>query len=141
MFVTLEDETGWVNVVVRPELLEAERRILLGARLLGVYGQITRQGSVVHLHAKRVVDRSPCSASWPPTAGISTDGGNPGQPAGLNEHAVPAKEHTMPHRLILTLLAALFLLAGCGGMSTIKTSWRDGADTAGPRASSPSSSP
>lgn len=58
LFVTLEDETGWVNVVIRPELLEAERRILLGARLLGVYGQITRQGSVVHLHAKRVVDRS-----------------------------------------------------------------------------------
>jgi error-prone DNA polymerase len=58
MFVTLEDETGWVNVIVRPELLEAERQILLGARLLGVYGQITRQGSVVHLHAKRVVDRS-----------------------------------------------------------------------------------
>jgi len=58
MFVTLEDETGWVNVIVRPELLEAERRILLGATLLGIYGQITRQGSVVHLHAKRVVDRS-----------------------------------------------------------------------------------
>lgn len=38
----------------------------------------------------------------------------------------------MPHRLILTLLATLFLLAGCGGMSTIKTSWRDSADTAGP---------
>jgi hypothetical protein len=140
MFVTLEDETGWVNVVVRPELLEAERRILLGARLLGVYGQITRQGSVVHLHAKRVVDRSPCSASWPPTAGISTEAGMAGRRR-PTEHAVPAKEHTMPHRLILTLLAALFLLAGCGGMSTIKTSWRDGADTAGPRASSPSSSP
>ena len=58
LFVTLEDETGWVNVIVRPELLEAERRILLGASLLGIYGQITRQGSVVHLHAKRVVDRS-----------------------------------------------------------------------------------
>jgi hypothetical protein len=37
----------------------------------------------------------------------------------------------MPNRLILTLLAAVFLLAGCGGMSTIKTSWRDGADAAG----------
>lgn len=37
----------------------------------------------------------------------------------------------MPHRLILTLLATLFVLAGCGGISTIKTSWRDGADTAG----------
>ena len=58
MFVTLEDETGWINVIVRPELLEAERRILLGATLLGVYGQISRQGDIVHLHAKRVVDRS-----------------------------------------------------------------------------------
>ena len=58
MFITLEDETGWINVVVRPELLETERQILLGACLLGVYGQITRQGSVVHLQAKRVVDRS-----------------------------------------------------------------------------------
>jgi len=37
----------------------------------------------------------------------------------------------MPNRLILTLLAAVFLLAGCGGVSTIKTSWRDGADAAG----------
>ncbi|MBN9695856.1 MAG: error-prone DNA polymerase [Zoogloea sp.] len=58
LFVTLEDETGWINVIVRPELLEAERRILLRATLLGVYGQISRQGSIVHLHAKRVVDRS-----------------------------------------------------------------------------------
>ncbi len=58
LFVTIEDETGWVNVIVRPELLEAERRILLSAALIGVYGQITRQGNVVHLHAKRVVDRS-----------------------------------------------------------------------------------
>ena len=38
----------------------------------------------------------------------------------------------MRHRLALLLLATLFVLAGCGGMSTIKTSWRDGADTAGP---------
>ena len=59
LFVTIEDETGWVNVIVRPELLEAERRILLGTSLLGVYGQVVRQGQVVHLHAKRVVDRSP----------------------------------------------------------------------------------
>jgi len=58
LFVTLEDETGWVNVIVRPELLEAERRILLGASLIGIYGQIARQGDIVHLHAKRVVDRS-----------------------------------------------------------------------------------
>jgi len=57
--VTLEDETGWINVVVHPRLVEAQRRELLGARLLGVYGQVQRHGDVVHLVAKRLVD---CSA-------------------------------------------------------------------------------
>ncbi|MGL1833865.1 error-prone DNA polymerase [Rhodocyclaceae bacterium SMB388] len=58
MFVTLEDETGLINIIVRPELIERQRREVLGARLLGVYGQISRQGSVVHLQAGRVVDLS-----------------------------------------------------------------------------------
>jgi error-prone DNA polymerase len=59
LFVTLEDETGLTNVIVRPELFELQRRILLGARLMGVFGQISRQGQVVHLVASRVVDHSP----------------------------------------------------------------------------------
>lgn len=58
LFITLEDETGLTNVIVRPELIERQRRALLGARLLGVYGQISRQGKVVHLIAGRVVDHS-----------------------------------------------------------------------------------
>ena len=58
MFMTLEDETGVVNVIVSVELLERQRRELLGARLLGVYGQIRREGKVVHLVAGRVVDHS-----------------------------------------------------------------------------------
>jgi len=58
MFVTLEDETGTANVIVHPDLLERQRRELLGARLLGVYGQIRREGRVVHLVAGRVVDHS-----------------------------------------------------------------------------------
>ncbi|HNQ76999.1 MAG TPA: error-prone DNA polymerase, partial [Pseudothauera hydrothermalis] len=58
LFVTLEDETGLINVIVRPQLLQTQRRELLGARLLGVYGQISRQGKVVHLVAGRVVDHS-----------------------------------------------------------------------------------
>ncbi len=58
MFVTLEDETGLINIIVRPDLIERQRRELLGARLLGVFGQISRQGKVVHLTAGRVVDHS-----------------------------------------------------------------------------------
>ena len=63
LFVTLEDETGLTNVIVRPELFEQQRRILLGARLMGVFGQIRRQGRVVHLVASRVVDHSPLLGS------------------------------------------------------------------------------
>jgi len=58
MFVTLEDETGCTNVIVHRALIERQRRELLGARLLGVYGVLQREGEVVHLIAKRLVDHS-----------------------------------------------------------------------------------
>ena len=58
VFVTLEDESGLTNVVVQPWLVEKQRRELLGATLLGVYGQLQVEGEVVHLVAKRLVDLS-----------------------------------------------------------------------------------
>jgi error-prone DNA polymerase len=58
VFVTLEDETGLANIVVHSRLVEQQRRELLGARLLGVLGQVQREGTVVHLVAKRLVDLS-----------------------------------------------------------------------------------
>ncbi|WP_026637954.1 error-prone DNA polymerase [Bordetella petrii] len=58
IFVTLEDETGPVNVVVRTELIERQRRELLGATLLGVYGVWQNVGGVRHLIARRLVDLS-----------------------------------------------------------------------------------
>ncbi|EFF74894.1 nucleic acid-binding domain protein, partial [Achromobacter piechaudii ATCC 43553] len=58
IFVTLEDETGPVNVVVRPELIERQRRELLGASLLGVYGAWQSVDGIRHLIAQRLVDLS-----------------------------------------------------------------------------------
>ena len=58
VFVTLEDESGLVNVVVHPQLVERQRRELLRATLLGVYGQLQIEGEVIHLVAKRLVDLS-----------------------------------------------------------------------------------
>jgi len=58
VFVTLEDETGLANIVVHAKLVDKQRRELLGARLLGVFGQVQREGDVVHLVAKRLVDLS-----------------------------------------------------------------------------------
>jgi error-prone DNA polymerase len=58
VFVTLEDETGCMNIVVWRSLVESQRRELLGARLLGVQGRVERDGEVVHLVALRLVDYS-----------------------------------------------------------------------------------
>jgi error-prone DNA polymerase len=58
IFVTLEDETGCINVVVWRRLIDRQRRELLGARLLGVQGVVERDGDVVHLIARRLFDHS-----------------------------------------------------------------------------------
>jgi error-prone DNA polymerase len=58
VFVTLEDETGYVNVIVWRDLTERQRRELLGARLMGVEGTLEREGEVVHLIARRLLDHS-----------------------------------------------------------------------------------
>jgi error-prone DNA polymerase len=58
VFVTLEDETGAVNLIVWPNLVEAQRRVLLTSRLLTVYGIWQREGEVMHVVARRLVDHS-----------------------------------------------------------------------------------
>ena len=58
LFITLEDETGQVNVIVWPSLVEKFRREALGAALLAVYGVWQREGDVKHLVAQRLVDVS-----------------------------------------------------------------------------------
>jgi error-prone DNA polymerase len=58
IFLTLEDETGLANVIVHEKLAVRQRRELLGARLLGVLGVLSREGDVVHLIAKRLMDHT-----------------------------------------------------------------------------------
>jgi error-prone DNA polymerase len=58
VFLTLEDETGPLNVIVWKSLFERERRIVLGARLMGVTDEVQREGEVVHLIAWRLEDRT-----------------------------------------------------------------------------------
>ena len=58
MFVTLEDETGIINVVLWNQLIQKYRREALGARLLTVYGVWQSESGVKHVIAKRLVDHS-----------------------------------------------------------------------------------
>ncbi|MCC6868995.1 MAG: error-prone DNA polymerase [Burkholderiales bacterium] len=59
IFVTLEDETGVVNVVVWRTVTQRQRREVLGSRLMAVYGHVEREGDVVHLIAGRLADLTP----------------------------------------------------------------------------------
>ncbi len=58
IFVTLEDETGAVNVIVWPQVAEAQRKPLLASTLLTVYGVWQCEGEVRHLIARKLVDHS-----------------------------------------------------------------------------------
>lgn len=58
IFITLEDETGWINVVLWSDLAEKQRKEWIHSRLLAVYGRLERKGQVAHLIAGRLVDYS-----------------------------------------------------------------------------------
>ena len=66
-FVTLEDETGMVNVIVWRDLAERQRKELLRSSLLTVYGTLEREGEVVHLIAGALA-RSDGAAGQPDRA-------------------------------------------------------------------------
>jgi error-prone DNA polymerase len=56
VFVTLEDETGIVNVVVWPKVFERNRRTVMTAQFLMVRGRIEREGLVIHVIAEELID-------------------------------------------------------------------------------------
>ncbi|MGZ2746126.1 error-prone DNA polymerase [Burkholderia stagnalis] len=59
MFMTLEDETGCVNLIVRPELLARQRRETLDSRLLAASGVWQVESDVRHLVAQHFEDLTP----------------------------------------------------------------------------------
>lgn len=57
-FVTLEDETGYVNVIVWSRLAERQRKELVFSRLMEVAGSVERAGEVVHVVAGHLTDKT-----------------------------------------------------------------------------------
>jgi len=68
IFVTLEDETGTVNVVVWKHVRDRYRQALLQARLLAIYGVWQREGEVRHLIAQHLRDLTPLLGSLATTS-------------------------------------------------------------------------
>jgi error-prone DNA polymerase len=59
IFVSLEDETGTVQVICWKRIREHQRAPLLQSRLMGVHGTWQREGDVMNLIAGRIEDLTP----------------------------------------------------------------------------------
>ena len=57
-FVTLEDETGYMNLVVWKAIAERDRVALLNSKLMGVRGEVQIEGKVIHVVARQLIDHS-----------------------------------------------------------------------------------
>lgn len=58
IFITMEDETGIMNLVVWKKVFEKYRPIVLAAGMIAAKGRIQREGSVVHLVVRHLTDLS-----------------------------------------------------------------------------------
>jgi DNA-directed RNA polymerase len=58
IFITLEDETGVVNVIVWRALYERFRRAVIAGRMLRVTGRLQRENDVTHIIAEQIEDIS-----------------------------------------------------------------------------------
>ncbi|WP_439523067.1 OB-fold nucleic acid binding domain-containing protein [Marivita sp.] len=59
IFLTLEDETGTVNIIVWRKLYERYRRAVIAGRMLRVTGRLQSEGDVIHVIAEVIEDISP----------------------------------------------------------------------------------
>jgi error-prone DNA polymerase len=57
-FVTLEDETGTVNLIIRPDVWQRFYRVARTATLLLAQGRLQRKGQIIHVLAARLEDLS-----------------------------------------------------------------------------------
>ena len=94
IFITLEDEVGVANLIVWPPVFEAHRRVVLGAKLLGVVGRIQREGIVVHVVVEELVDLTCDLAS--PTDGTLDESGFAGAIANADEVRRTTRDHRAP---------------------------------------------
>ncbi len=53
-FITLEDEFGFINIVIPPDVYQKDRLAIYGSSLLEIWGTVERRNSVINVKAKRV---------------------------------------------------------------------------------------
>ena len=55
VFLSLEDETGIANIIITPDVFEANRLVVTRSRILRIDGQLQLQDGVIHVKARVIV--------------------------------------------------------------------------------------
>jgi error-prone DNA polymerase len=55
VFLSLEDETGIANIVIEPNIFEANRLVVTRSRILRIDGQLQLQDGVIHVKAREII--------------------------------------------------------------------------------------
>lgn len=56
VFITLEDESGVINLIIWPDMLERNRKVIMGSRLMSIEGTVQMDDDVIHVVAKKLYD-------------------------------------------------------------------------------------
>jgi error-prone DNA polymerase len=56
LFITIEDETGIANGILWPDRFEAQRRTVMSASMIGMKGQVQKEGEVIHVICAKIID-------------------------------------------------------------------------------------
>ena len=97
IFMTLEDETGTVNIVVWPNILEKCRPAVLGGRLAMVRGRVQRAGEIVHLVATHLEDLTHWLDLLMPDEGTAPHSGRGGRRSVANPVRHPRNQRVIPN--------------------------------------------
>lgn len=58
VFATIEDETGYANLIIWPPVFESQRQLILSAKMIACRGKLQREHGVIHVAAKHLTDLS-----------------------------------------------------------------------------------
>ena len=56
LFVTIEDETGVANGILRPDRFEVYRRPVMSASMIAMRGRLQKEGEIIHIICDRIID-------------------------------------------------------------------------------------
>lgn len=59
IFMTLEDETGVANAIVKPKIFQTFRSVVMAARLVRIRGLLQRESGIIHVIVDEIEDMTP----------------------------------------------------------------------------------